>query len=149
MATATAPARARAEARPLQTPGAPAPRRTTPAPSRPTPSAAPRRALVLCFTLVVGSLLSVVAADAYLTQGQVRLTRLQEQLNTDLGRHRDLELEVAQRSSPSKVVGEARHHGLVAPDHVSDLPQASVSDTSATTTAPAPGATSDQATTGP
>ena len=149
MATATAPARVRADARPLLTPAAPAPRRATPVPGPRTPSAAPRRTLVLCFTLVVGSLLSVVAADAYLTQGQVRLTRLQGQLNTDLGRHRDLELQVAEGSSPSKVVGAARHNGLVAPDHVNDLPQVSVPSSTATTTAPSPGTGSNQATTSP
>ena len=154
MATATAPARVRAEPRPLATPAAPGPRRSAPSiprrsapsPVRRTPARGPHRTVAFCFILVVGSLLSVVAANAYLTQGQVRLTRMQQQLSTDLGRHRDLELEVARSSDPSKVVGEARSHGLVAPNHVTDLPQVSVSGSTATTTAPSGGTTADRST---
>jgi len=147
MATAAAPARVRAEPGAPQTPTQPAPRRATPTPARRTPARAPRRAVAFCFIVVVGSLLSVVAADAYLTQGQVRLTRMQQQLTADLGRHRDLELEVARSSDPSKVVGEAQGRGLVAPDHVTDLPQVSVSSSTAST-APAAGGTAADRSTG-
>ncbi|HUI03845.1 MAG TPA: hypothetical protein VLZ77_09910, partial [Acidimicrobiales bacterium] len=103
------------------------------------PARTPRRAVAFCVVVVVGSLLSVVAADAYMTQGQIRLTRMQQQLNTDLGRHHDLELDVARSSDPSKVVGEAQHNGLVAPDRVTDVPQVSESGSTASTTAPAGG----------
>jgi hypothetical protein len=58
-----------------------------------------------------------------LTQGQVRLTRLQEQLNTQLGQHRDLETRVAQLEQPANVLSEAQKQGLVAPKEVTDLSQ--------------------------
>jgi hypothetical protein len=58
-----------------------------------------------------------------LTQGQVRLTRLQEQLSTQLGQHRDLELRVAQLEQPANVLSEAQKQGLVAPKEVTDLSQ--------------------------
>jgi hypothetical protein len=68
----------------------------------------------------------VVAASAYLTQGQVRLTRMQQQLTSELGQHRDLELRVAQLADPSNVVSQAQRDGLTAPSKVTDLPQVSV-----------------------
>jgi hypothetical protein len=75
----------------------------------------------------------VVAASAYLTQGQVRLTRMQQQLTAQLGRHRDLELRVAQLADPSNVVSQAQRHGLTAPSRVTDLPQVSPASVTAST----------------
>jgi cell division protein FtsL len=66
----------------------------------------------------------VAGADAYLTQGQVRLTRLQQQLSTELGRHHDLEMNLAQLSNPTAVVSAAQQDGLQAPGQVTDLPLA-------------------------
>jgi hypothetical protein len=97
-------------------------RRPAAAPSRRQPDGSLRRTAAACATLVVGSLLAVVAADAYLTQGQVQLTRLQQQLSTQLGKHSDLEHQVAVLTAPSSVVGEAQGNGLVAPDKVTDIP---------------------------
>jgi cell division protein FtsL len=77
----------------------------------------------MCATLVLCSLLLVAGASAYLTQGQVRLTRLQQQLNVEFGRHRNLESRVAQLANPSKVVSKAQGDGLTAPSHVTDLPE--------------------------
>jgi hypothetical protein len=76
-----------------------------------------------------------------LTQGQVRLTRLQEQLSTQLGQHRDLELRVAQLEQPANVLSEAQKQGLVAPKDVTDLsqvepPASHESTTSGTSTRP-------------
>jgi hypothetical protein len=87
---------------------------------------------VLAVALAVGSLLAVAGADAYLTQGQVRLTRLQEQLNAQLGQHRNLELGVAQLEQPAGVLSEAQKEGLVVPGDVTDLPQVNAAGTQGT-----------------
>jgi len=71
--------------------------------------------------IVLFSLLMVVAASAYLTQGQVRLTRMQEQLTSVLGQRRVLEYRMARLSDPSRVVSEAENDGLAAPSKVTDL----------------------------
>ena len=92
-----------------------------PGPARPTVVVAADRGRRGVIVLV--SLLMVVAASAYMTQGQVRLTRLQAQLTAVLGQHHDLEQRVAQLSDPSEVVSQAQHHGLVAPEQ-RDRPQA-------------------------
>lgn len=86
---------------------------------------------ILCVLLTVGSLLAVVGAHAYLTQGQLRLTQLQGQLNSQLARHRDLQLQVANLEQPASVLSEAQKQGLVVPANVNDLPQVNL-------TAPSP-----------
>jgi hypothetical protein len=85
-----------------------------------------RAAAVIAGALVVGSLLATVAAHAYLTQGQVRLASLQQQVAVQLNAHRDLELQVAQLEDPSHVIAQAQHQGLNAPSQVGDLPQVSL-----------------------
>ena len=105
-----------------------------------------RLVVVLAVVVALGSLLAVAGAQAYLTQGQVRLTRLQDQLSTQLGQHRDLELRVAQLEQPANVLSEAQKQGLVAPKGVTDLPQvnspASVGHTTSSTSArPSPART--------
>jgi hypothetical protein len=77
-------------------------------------------------TLIVASLLAVVGADAYLTQGQVRLTQLQQQLTSASGAHRDLEAQVARLVSPNTVISQAEHDGLSAPSSVTDIPEVTV-----------------------
>jgi cell division protein FtsL len=79
--------------------------------------------IVVAVALAVGSLLAVTGAQAYLTQGQVRLTRLQDQLNAQLGQHRSLELGVAQLEQPGAVLSQAQKEGLVVPGSVTVLPQ--------------------------
>jgi hypothetical protein len=95
--------------------------------------------LVVAVAVAVGSLLAVVGAQAYLTQGQVRLTRLQEQLNTQLGQNGDLEMRLAQLEQPANVLSEAQKQGLVAPSNVTDLsqvnPPASQGSTASSTSA--------------
>jgi hypothetical protein len=86
----------------------------------------------MCGVIVMMSLLAVVAASAYMTQGQVRLTRLQGQMTSVLGQHHDLEERVAQLSDPSTVVSQSEHHGLVAPSDVTDLTQVNPSATATT-----------------
>jgi len=60
-----------------------------------------------------------------MTQGQFRLTQLQQKLDTQLGQHRDLELRVAQLEQPANVLSEAEKQGLVlpGPGTVTDVPQ--------------------------
>jgi len=76
--------------------------------------------------LVVASLLATVAAHAYLTEGQVRLARLQQQVAVQIDAHRDLELQVSQLENPAHVVAQAQQQGLSAPSQVGDLPQVSL-----------------------
>src|ERR1700676_3525892 len=123
MAVATAPARVRVDGAPSRTPDvAPQPRPAL-ASGRRGPRRPLQRTAALCGALVLCSLLMVVAASAYLTQGQVRLTRMQQQLTSELGRYRDLESRVAHLADPSNVVSQAQSHGLTAPSRVTDLPQ--------------------------
>jgi len=93
-------------------------RRRTRASFRPT--------LVLAAVLVVGSLLFVALAEAYVTQQQVRLTQIQARLVVQAGEHRNLELRVAELSNPSHVVSAAQRQGLTVPSQVTDLPQVTV-----------------------
>jgi len=104
-----------------------------------------RRAVVASAVVVVGSLLTVVGANAYLTQGQVRLTRMQQQLVSASGKHRDLELKVATLTNPSNVVSEAERAGLDAPSKVTDLPEVSLPAPTPAPTATAAGTRSSTA----
>jgi len=79
--------------------------------------------VIVAVALAVGSPLAVAGAQAYLTQGQVRLERLQQQLDAQVNQHRDLELRVAQLEQPATVLSEAEKQGLVSPTSVVDLPQ--------------------------
>jgi hypothetical protein len=135
MAPTIAPERVRAEpaAVPVRVPRASQPpQRATESPGERGPRWPLRRTAAMCGVIVMLSLLVVVAASAYLTQGQVRLTRLQGQLTSVLGQHHDLEERVAQLSDPSTVVSQSEHHGLVAPGDVTDLTQVNSSSTATT-----------------
>jgi len=115
-ATRTRPAQA-----PLRAPARRAPLRVV-EPRRRPPSRRRRAPVVLALVLSVGSLLMVAAAQAYLTQGQVRLARLQQQLTNEEANHRDLELQVAGKEDPSQVVTRAQQQGLTVPPQVNDVP---------------------------
>ena len=140
MAVATAPERVRVAGAPGRLPDAAPQPRPAESPGRRGPHRSLQRTAALCGAIVLCSLLMVVAASAYLTQGQVRLTRMQQQLTSELGRYRDLESRVAHLADPSNVVSQAQRHGLTAPSRVTDLPQvnlAQVPPTSTASTAPA------------
>jgi cell division protein FtsL len=94
-----------------------------------------RPTLIAVVTLVLGSLLAVAVAQAYMTQQQVRLTAVQTRLAAQAGEHRDLELKVAELSNPAHVVGAAQSQGLTVPSQITDLPEVTVPTTTATTTA--------------
>ena len=90
----------------------------------------PRRSRVLgvlAAVLVVGSLLAVAAAHAYLTEGQVSLTRMQHQLQGALTAQRSLEVQVARMEDPSHIVSQAQQQGLTAPSQIGDLQPVSLS----------------------
>ena len=77
--------------------------------------------------LACGSLLAVSGSYAYLTQGQVRLARLQVDLARQGDEQRQLELRVSELEQPSNVMSRATHDGLVTPSKVTDLQQVSTS----------------------
>jgi hypothetical protein len=161
MAVATAPERVRAPAAPGGVPDtarpgtarpdtARQPRPAIESPGRRGPHRSLRRTTAVGGALVLCSSLMVVAASAYLTQGQVRLTQMQQRLTAELNRHHDLEGRVAQLVDPSHVVAQAQRHGLTAPTRVTDLPQVNLTQTSTTTsTAPAARGASVPRTNGP
>jgi hypothetical protein len=86
-----------------------------------------RRVVVASVVLALGSLLLVVGAQAYLISGQVRLVQVQQELNTQLGRHRNLDLRVAQLEEPSRIVAQAQKQGYTVPAQVNDLPRVDLS----------------------
>jgi hypothetical protein len=135
MAVVTAPQRVRAPES-SRVPGLSQPsRRAVEAPGRRGPRWSLGRTAAVGGAIVLASLLMVVAASAYMTQGQVRLTRMQGQLTSVLGQHRNLEDQMARLSNPSTVVSQSQSHGLVPPSNVTDLPEVNVSK-AAPTTAP-------------
>jgi hypothetical protein len=107
-----------------------APRRP---PLRSVPPAVRRRSgrgrplLVLSAVLALGSLLTVVAAHAYLVQGQVGLSHLDQRLTAEETTHRSLEEQVAQLEEPDRIVASAQHQGLVSPKDTQDLLQVPLS----------------------
>ncbi len=131
MATASAPRRAPA---PGRIPGAERPPlRVVGPPKRRRRAWSLRPTLVVVVALVLGSLLFVAGAQAYLTQQSVRLSQIQARLAAQVSEHRDDELRVAQLSNPSHVVGTAQRQGLTVPRQVTDLIQVTVPTTIATT----------------
>ena len=110
----------RAQRRALRVVGPPT-RRRAPWSLRPT--------LVVVVALVLGSLLMVAGAQAYLTQEQVRLTTIQTQLTAQVAEHHDLEYRVAQLSNPAHIVGAAQRQGLTVPSQVTDLTPVTVPPT--------------------
>jgi cell division protein FtsL len=91
-------------------------------PSRRRRSWSLRPTLIVVVVLVLGSMLIVAGAQAYLTQQQVRLTGVQARLAAQVGEHHDLELRVATLSNPAHIVRAAQSQGLTVPSQVTDLP---------------------------
>ena len=124
----TATAR-RAPARPAARPAPSAPRRPPlrlfePAPRRGAGTRIVQRSTMwLSGLLIVGSLLAVVIGDAFVTQGQVRLSTTQRALATAVATQKTLQVAVAWKAAPPVVVSQAGSQGLVAADQVVDLPE--------------------------
>jgi hypothetical protein len=78
-------------------------------------------------SLVLGSLLAVVVAQAMLANGQVRLSGLQHQLTLEQSSHRQAELAVSQLETPSRIVAAASGQlHMVRPAQVIELPYVSL-----------------------
>ncbi len=96
---------------------------------------------ILSVSIVVAALLAVVVAQAFLANGQVRLSALQHDLTFEQAAHRQAELAVAQLETPSRIVAAASGEGMVRPAGVVELPYVSLSvplPTPKVTPAPAP-----------
>ena len=91
----------------------------------PTPAAPPRskRATVAAAALTITglSLFGVVAAHVKLTQGQVRLDRLEARSADAQDTYDRLRLQVAELESPERVVAAAHELGMVVPAKVTYL----------------------------
>lgn len=134
------------------TPGAPAPGRSPESdrprlrvvgpPSRRRAPWSVRPTLVVVVVLVLGSLLAVAGAQAYLTDQSVRLGAVQTRLAAASQEHSDLEWQVAQLSNPAQVVSTARRQGLTVPMQVTDLPQVTIPPAAPTTHPTSPSASS-------
>ncbi len=98
-----------------------------------------RRTAMLALAVGVLGPLLVAGSYAELTAGQVRLTRLQQQLSVQQQRESALQLRVAQLEDPSTIAAEARQEGMVPAGSVIDIPQVPVgSSESAAIRLPAP-----------
>lgn len=95
----------------------PAPRR------RPGTRSVRRSTMWLSGLLIAGSLLAVVIGDAFVTQGQVRLSTTQRALVAAQATQKSLQVAVAWKAAPPVVVSQAKSEGLVAATQVVYLPQ--------------------------
>lgn len=83
---------------------------------------------VVSVTLVLGSLLAVVVAQALLANGQVRLSALQHELTLEQSAHRQAELTVSELETPARIVAAASGQlHMVRPTQVMELPYVSLS----------------------
>ena len=85
-----------------------------------------RRRLVrfLPVAMVVVALLIVVAGQAMLASGQVRMARLDQQVLIAQAEHRQQEVDLSQRETPARMMGAAK--GLIRPTHVTQVPSVSL-----------------------
>jgi hypothetical protein len=72
--------------------------------------------------LVVGSLFAVVAGDAVVAQGQIRLADTQQAIAAATATEKAEQVTVAGMAAPPVVVRQAEALGLVAPASIVDLP---------------------------
>jgi len=98
-------------------------------------------------SLVVAALLAVVVAQAFLANGQVRLSALQHQLSLEQSAHRQSELSVSELETPARIVGAATSQLHMVRPAVMELPYVSLQTplptpkvTPAPAAAPAPAA---------
>jgi hypothetical protein len=93
--------------------------------------------------MVVLALLVVVAGQAILADGQVRMAGLEQQLQTAQARHGAQVESVSKLETPSRIVRDATANGkMTHPSHVTQLPYVPLNTPLATpNVTPAPGAT--------
>ncbi|MGO8873314.1 MAG: hypothetical protein ACLQPH_18290 [Acidimicrobiales bacterium] len=95
-----------------------------PAPRRqPSRRGIGRSSMWLSCLLVVGSLFAVVVSDAFVAEGQVRLSATQGQVAAATAAQKALQVAVAEKAAPPVVVSQAKRDGMVIPDQVVYLPQ--------------------------
>ena len=103
------------------------PERTRRARRGPRIAANPGRPLIiLSVSLVVAALLAVVVGQAFLANGQVRLSDLQHRLTLEQSAHRQAELEVARLETPSRIVAAAQNQGHMVRASLVQLPYVSL-----------------------
>ena len=77
--------------------------------------------------MVVVALLIVVGGQAMLANGQVRMARVDQQLQLAQSQHRQRVLAAAKKETPSRIVGAATAQlHMVHPSHVTQLPYVSL-----------------------
>jgi len=76
---------------------------------------------VLLTAAMFATLLAVAVAHTVLVEGQVRLDGLDSQLVDEQARYQELRTEVAQLSSPERIVHAANEMGMVTPDDLQYL----------------------------
>jgi type II secretory pathway pseudopilin PulG len=86
-----------------------------------------RPLIVLSVSLVVAALLAVVLGQAFLANGQVRLSDLQHRLMLEQSSHRQAELELARLETPSRIVAAAQNQGHMVHATMVQLPYVSLS----------------------
>ena len=74
--------------------------------------------------MVVTALLVVVVGQAMLASGQVRMSRLDQQVLIAQAAHRQQEVDLSLRETPARMLQSAK--GLVAPPHVTQVPSVSL-----------------------
>jgi hypothetical protein len=77
--------------------------------------------------MVVVALLIVVGGQAMVANGQVRMARLDQQLQVAQSEHRQQVLDLTGLETPSRIVGAATSQlHMVRPSHVTQLPSVSL-----------------------
>ena len=74
--------------------------------------------------MVVVALLIVVAGQAMLASGQVRMARLDQQVLIAQAEHRQQEVDLSKRETPARIARSAK--GLIRPTHVTQVPSVSL-----------------------
>jgi hypothetical protein len=86
-----------------------------------------RPLIVLSISVVVAALFAVVVGQAFLANGQVRLSDLQHRLTLEQSAHRQAEQEVAGLETPSRIVAAAQNQGHMVHATLVQLPYVSLS----------------------
>jgi hypothetical protein len=96
-------------------------------PSRRRDRARGRLVRYLPVVMVVVALLIVVGGQAMVANGQVRMARLDQQLQVAQSEHRQQVLDLTGLETPSRIVGAATSQlHMVRPSHVTQLPSVSL-----------------------
>jgi cell division protein FtsL len=124
--TASSPARTPApHVRPSRTAAARPPRHTPPHPHGGARRGSPVAFWILVAVLAAVLIIGIASLSALFVQSSFSVDDLQNSLSSLQQQHDDLREEVAQASSPQRVMEWARARGMHMPDHVVTLPLSS------------------------